>query len=286
MKTKRILLNGMLVAAIAGMVLTSCKKEEKEDQDTSTASENAVAEQTFDDASNISDEAANGSVSSFKQGNPDAILLSSCAQVRLDTASNANPDTITVTFGTGTYPALSNCLCADGRYRRGQIIITYSGRYRDSASTHTISFNNFYVNDNQVLGTKTVTNMGHNSAGHLTFNVAVSGQIILAGNGGTITWNSTRTREWLSGENTPIIRIDDVYGITGSADGTGTKGNSFTATITKQLKVKLDCRWITEGIIDITPSGKATRTINFGDGSCDNKATITIKGKISTITMK
>ena len=286
MKTKEILFKGLLVATITGMVLASCKKEEKEDQDTSTASDNAMAEQMYDDASKISDEAATGSVSSFKQESTDGLLASSCAQVKLDTANNANEDTITVTFGIGTYPNLTNCLCSDSRFRRGQIIITYSGRYRDSASTHTITFNNFFVNDNQILGSKTVTNMGHNSSGHLTFNVSVSGQIILAGSGGSIIWNSTRTREWLQGENTPFIWFDDVYGITGSASGTGAKGNSFTAVITKQIKVKLNCKWLTEGTLELTPSGKPVRTIDYGDGSCDNKATVTIKGHPYTVTMK
>ena len=283
MKTKKFILKGMLVAAITGLMVTGCKKE-TEDQDTTAASDDAAAEQTYNDVSNIADQAYKGSVN-YKQAQ-EGSMLSTCAQVKLDTASGSNPDTITVTFGTGTYPTLSNCLCSDGRYRRGRIIVTFSGKYRDSASVHTITFDNYYVNDNQITGTKTVKNNGHNSSGNLNWTVTVNGSIILASGGGTITWNSTRTREWLSGANTPFNWLDDVYGIAGSQTGINAKGVSYSAVITKQLKVALNCHWITEGTLELTPAGKAKRTIDYGSGTCDNKATVTINNNTYTVNMK
>ena len=40
------------------------------------------------------------------------------------------------------------------------------------------------------------------------------------------------------------------------------------------------CRkFFTSGTITHTPNNKPTRIIDYGDGTCDNKATVTINGK-------
>ena len=42
----------------------------------------------------------------------------------------------------------------------------------------------------------------------------------------------------------------------------------------------------TQGELDITPSGKPTISIDFGNGACDNTATITRNGVTKTITLR
>jgi hypothetical protein len=291
MKIKTTLKYFMTIAVV-GIVFTSCRKEkDKKDDDIETASsrDNALAEGTYNDAGNIADEASTGSVASYFVPNNNTAeevsgetrsMMSVCATVTRDTI--AVPHTITVDFGS------TNCLCGDGRYRRGMINISYTGRYRDSASTHTITFTNYYVNDNKVSGTKTVVNNGHNSAGHLTFTITVNGQIDKA-TGGTVTWISHRTREWVVGENT-LPWSDDVYLITGTASGTSSSSSSgtstsFTVTITSPLRKEIGCRNFVSGKFDLTPSGKATRHVDFGNGACDNEATVTINGNVYTISL-
>lgn len=271
----------LMVAATIGILLNSCKKkeDEPEDNDTSAATDNATAEGYFNDANSISDQAASGNLTSFlstTNNDGERGIMSVCATITHDTVSN--PRTITINFGT------TNCLCNDGRYRRGIINVSYTGHYRDSLSTHTITFTNYFVNDHQVLGSKTVTNNGHNNAGNLTFSISVNGSVIKANNGGTITYTSTRTREWIEGEHTSIWN-DDVYLITGTASGSSSNGNSFTATVITALKVKLSCQWIVSGRLDLTPSGKPTRTIDWGSGNCDDDATVTINGNTYNINL-
>lgn len=271
----------LMVAATIGILLNSCKKkeDEPEDNDTSAAADNATAEGFYNDANSISDQAASGNLTSFlstTNNDGERGIMSGCATITHDTTSN--PRTITVNFGT------TNCLCNDGRYRRGIINVSYTGHYRDSLSTHTITFTNYFVNDHQVLGSKTVTNNGHNSYGHLTFSISINGSVIKANNGGTITYTSTRTREWIEGEYTSIWN-DDVYLITGTASGSSSTGNSFTATVITALKVKLSCHWIVSGKLDLTPSGKPTRTIDWGSGNCDDDATVTINGNTYNINL-
>ena len=282
MKPKNIF-KSLVLAAIIGVTVTSCRKDKDDellDKDTSSAADNALAEVSFNDVNNIADEASKGNLISYLSTNNsnsnERGIMSSCATITHDTITI--PHKLTIDFGS------TNCLCNDGRYRRGQVIVDYTGRYRDSASIHTFTFNNYFVNDNQLLGTKTVTNNGHNSAGHLTYSIAVNGQIIKANGGGTITWTSARTREWIAGENT-LIWSDDVYLITGSASGTSAAGLSFTAVINSPLRKELACRYIVSGSIAITPQGKATRLVDFGGGSCDNQATVTINGQVHSITL-
>lgn len=272
----------LMVAATVGILLNGCKKKEDEpqDNDTSTASDNALAESAFNDATSISDQAAAGNLTSFlstnNNGGDERSIMSGCAVITHDTMSS--PRVLTIDFGS------TNCLCNDGRYRRGAIHVSYNGHYRDSLSTHSITFTNYYVNDNQVLGTKTVTNNGHNNSGHLTYSITVNGTIIKANNGGTISYASTRTREWIAGEYT-MMWSDDVYLITGTASGSNSNGHSFTATITSALKVKLNCHYIVSGKMDLTPSGLPTRSIDWGNGGCDNNATVTINGNVYNITL-
>ena len=279
MKTKKIIQYLVVVAAVS-MFFTSCRKskDEETDKDTSASSDNALAEGTYNDVLNIADEASKGNLTSYIAPNSslEKSILSTCATITNDT--NVTPHLLTIDFGS------ANCLCNDGRNRRGKINVSYSGHYRDSASTHTITFTNYFVNDNQVLGTKTVTNNGHNSAGHLTFSIQITGQIIKANNGGTISWTSTRTREWILGEST-LIWGDDAYLISGSANGTSASGNTFVLTITSPLRVEIGCRHIVSGTFSLTPSGKPTRYVDFGNGTCDGQATVTINGNVYSITL-
>ena len=41
----------------------------------------------------------------------------------------------------------------------------------------------------------------------------------------------------------------------------------------------------TAGVLEHTPGGKATRYIDYGNGSCDDQATVTINGHVYTITL-
>ena len=107
----------------------------------------------------------------------------------------------------------------------------------------------------------------------------------MANGGGTITWTSARTREFIAGASTPTW-TDDIYLITGTASGTSSKGNSFTAQTIDPIRKEMACYFIVSGSIEFIPSGKAVRVIDFGNGNCDNQATVTINGTVYNITLK
>ncbi len=280
-KTGKIVVCG-IITLLSFQLLTSCKKKKPEkDEETISASDNSLASSVSNDMISISDEAGKTkTVSSFKTLENNSIL-SSCATLKFDTINPLNPDTITVKFGS------SNCTCNDGRTRRGDLIITYTGKYHDSLTVITISPQNYFVNDNSVSGSKSIKNKGHNSSGHLVYEINASLQITKASGGNTIIWNCKREREWMSGEAT-LVWYDDTYSITGTANGSASNGSSFSSTITVPL-VRImtpSCRrHFVSGTIVHTPSSKPTRTIDFGAGACDDQATVTINGTVYNITL-
>ncbi len=277
---------GFVAVAATLLVYVGCKKDkEEDDRDGTTAVEYAMADASFGDVASIADEGYDGSLESYRvmNGGPAEKVMTSCATITFDTTSL--PKTFTIDFGT------VDCKCVDDIYRRGKIIVSWVNPYRDSGSTHTISFDNYFVNYNQLLGTKTVTNNGRNSAGKLSFTVAINGSIIwdpqYFGGGGTSTYNSTRTRVWTAGEATPSW-LDDVYHISGTASGTTRTGSSYTMSTTTPLKKEIGYKHLTDGILVFTPSGKYPRTIDYGyvNGLRDALAKVTINGYTFTIQLK
>ena len=283
MKTKQFTLGLALVAIVSASIFSSCRKKaiEEKDNDTVSAKDQSLASSTVNDMTNISDEAGAGNsttASSFRTAESNAIL-SACSVITFDTLAAAK--TITVNFGA------TNCLCNDGRNRRGSIIINFTGRYRDSNTVITVTPQSYFVNDNQVTGSKTIKNKGHNAAYHLVYEINANIIIIKANGAGSISWQSSRQREWITGEST-LVWSDDVYSITGSANGTTANGNTFSSVITSPLirNMAFGCRrHFTQGTLEHTPSGKATRYINFGNGACDDQATVTINGNTYNITL-
>jgi hypothetical protein len=253
----------------------SCNRNRDKNQDNETemSNDNALAEFSYNDALNIADEASNlntgDNLGSYK-------TASNCATVTHDTTTT--PRTITIDFGP------TNCMCNDGRDRRGKILVSYTGKYKIAGSVHTIGFDNYFVNDNQIMGTKTVTNMGLNASNQSYFSIVVAGKIIKSNLTDSIVWNSNRTRTWIQGENTQTW-TDDIYEITGNGSGQNKNGN-FTMNIILPLVKELGCKWFTAGKMELQPAGKLLRTIDFGNGNCDNTATVLINGNTYTITLK
>lgn len=241
------------------------------DNETQTATDNAFAQSTSSDAVAMSSESEdNGMVGTITDSTL-GLMFNAHVSITLNVATS--PKVLTIDFGS------SDALCFDGKTRRGKVIVNFTGFYRDSGSNHTITFDNYYVNDNKVDGSITVVNNGHNTAGNLTFSVK-SMLTITDTAGNKLTYNGDLTREWVAGETTNGLRgwTDDVYSITGSSSGTTFIGTQFSSNITSALIVALNCKWIEKGTIEFKPAGKLTRTIDFGNGDCDNIATVTIAG--------
>ncbi|MEI7594947.1 MAG: hypothetical protein WCK02_04305 [Bacteroidota bacterium] len=255
-----------LIIITSIITFNSCKKAEREElKDVSV--DNSVAEGIFDDVFRQVNNGYDEALNSKKSTN------SGCALVTILPADTGTyPKTLTIDFGTG---------CTDGKAvtRKGKIIAVFSGKYRTPGTLITISLVDYQRDDKKITGTKTISNDGFNGNGNLEFTIKVTNAAIITDEG-TITWTSTRKREWIAGYTTPWpTLLDDEYLVTGTASGTSAKGKNFTINITEALKVNLDCKWITSGKIEIKPDGIDPRILDFGAGDCDDNATLTIKNK-------
>jgi hypothetical protein len=267
---------GLIAFLSFAVMLTSCKKNnEIQLEDKVLSQDDAYAESTFENVSDMADEAYDMKTGNmFKSTDGNRMFLSDCATVTLDTT--VFPRELTIDFGD------VNCLCNDGKYRRGKIIITFTGRYFQPGTVITHGFEDYYVNDRSVDGTKVVTNMGENDNGNLYFTIEVVGVIQKPDGGGTFSWNSSRVREWIQGSDTHN-RWDDIYLITGTAQGIRPNGLTWEREIMTPLRVELACRFIVSGTIEMRPQDRPVRLLDYGNGDCDNIATVTINGETYTI---
>lgn len=265
MKTTTIFTNVALALSLT--VFYSCDKKAEDliDTDTSSATDNATAENAASEMFKSVSESADN----------DASLRSTCPIVTVDTTVGSSgpwPKTITIDYGTGG--------CSP---KSGQIIAVLSGRFRTAGTTVTITTNNFYIGVNKIdAGTHVITNMGLNINNKQTFDVSVTGATITTPSG-TASWNATRTLTWEEGSTTPFDPSDDVYSISGQTNGTSVAGVTYTSATTagKPLVVKVGCQYISSGEVSLTPHNKPTRTIDFGPATTpavcgDNQATVTI----------
>jgi hypothetical protein len=285
MKIKSLLRNGAFILAATLLTLTACMRRDKTTNTTNPAltsaddnggyaSDAAKLETNSNDVISIADAAGNTGASNLRTA---ATTLGPCATVTNDTT--VTPHVLTINFGT------SDCTCADGKNRRGEIIVTYTGRYKDSGSTHTITYHEYFVNDNHVGGSKTVTNNGTNTSGQVYYTVTVNDSLTI-GSDSVITQTGSRTRTWLDGYSTPE-RSDDKYLITGSTTVKRANDHTFTMNITTPLQVANDCPWIEAGVVAITGSSfSGTRTLDYGTGDCDSEADLTIGSVTYHITLR
>jgi hypothetical protein len=282
---RRTVLVAMTVAAVATMnfFIIGCSKEDEESRVfQEAAKDEAAADILFSDVFNQVNLAA-GQLENDLWG-PGANRSEDdggCATVTISPWDTVNwPKTITVDFGE-TY-----CQGADGVYRKGKIQAVITGRYRDSLTVLTITPEEFFVNEYKVEGAKTVTNLGHVTDGHMTFGIIVDDAVITRPGGKQFQWESARTRVWLEGEGTawPIV-MDDVFEISGEASGTTYEGVGFLIATTEPLRIERDCEWIVSGALELTPEGYSTRILDYGDGNCDDKATVTVNGVTYNITL-
>ena len=276
----KIIASTLVLGLVAS--LSSCKGR----YDNSSAPKiNATVENIFSEFSNMADQAITGNLFYYKNGtlivndlatgNINNEVKSPCSViVTLDTLNSAK--TITIDWGT------NNCDCNDGKQRRGKLITTFTGSYYAQGTVITHTPVDYYVNDNKVEGTKVVTNMGLNTLGQPYYNLAIDGVVTFA-TGEIVNYTSSRVRTFTDGFTTLLNFYDDEYDITGTANATVVNGDGYVATITSPLHLKIGCGYITKGEIEITPTDKPVRIINYGDGTCDGTFTITINGQTFTI---
>jgi hypothetical protein len=262
------------------VIFNACNKSDSVDQspiDETEIVQELFVEGTYDDLQEMTEEAFYIGSGALKSINSDFLRFGNCITITLDTT--VMPRVITLDFGD------ENCLCRDGKYRRGQIISTFNGRFRQPGTIITYAFNDYYVNDNHVEGTKQIENKGFNDENQMWYEINVQGTITFVEDSTIVSWTAEKTRTWINGLDTPQWR-DDVFLIDGAGEFVNSAGYGKSVVITEPLKRELSCPFFVSGIVETTPTERPKRILDYGNGECDRFATVTIGDRTFIIRLR
>ena len=270
MKIKQFLFAFAMLSLVIGF--NSCKKNKEtlaeEFENTFEASGNqAISNNLSQDAEDVFLEVAqdNNIAGNFAPEPVNNIIP--CATVTI-TPAVGFPKTIVIDFG-------ASCT-HNGITRSGKINIVLTDSVRKPGSQATMTFTNYFVNLYKVEGTHTWTNTS--TANTRSWTRVTTGGKITAPDARFWLHEGTRSVTQTAGVGTPTP-TDDVFSVyPGTHTVTNSSNISRTCTILEALQRKVACSNIDKGKIKVQgPNHYAT--IDFGDGTCDNLALLSIDGR-------
>ena len=311
-KNKSFLLIGNLIilSLISILMFSSCKKRkeipEEEDTEQTTANDNNMAENYMSDIETMGAQVSETGNISYRSSSENGLKLDLSPGATVTVVGKI----ITIDFGA------VGCLGNDGRTRTGKLIYDYSGSvpssaiyYRNPGFKVNITSQNYVVDNYSVtINNKTISNtsplnlpLGLNPGTNLTWLINASISISKPNNGGSISWNCSRTKELVNtndtncykGQSKHIAWNKAIVKLNGSTTGTNAKNEQFTATATNLVR-DFSCtpdqsrpmrHPFISGTISYSPANRPTRLVDFGNGTCDLNATVTINSKVFTITL-
>ena len=269
----------MIALCAALLFVQSCDDEKEspvtEQEEVEIADESSSAENTLEEDMEAFDEAITQSESGSGR------VEETCVVVTRDSEAK----TITLDFGDG-------CVGPYGRERSGKVIITYGGEFGDHLANRVITFDDYFVNNKEITGKIELRDFNLNGEGNVTNTRRLIGYTVHFPDGNTFQLNGYTTVEWIEGGDDEV-RSNDVLKITGSYTGESSRGRNISFTITEPVIASFPCR--KEGNI-LRVQGKTelringanrvrVRTVDYGDGTCDNTIVITINSKVLNVTI-
>ncbi len=270
-------------AAFLCIVLASCKKN---DQLTPASPSQATIESLLLTASNTITNGGNQQNEAISDVMGSSVIMSGdssdCRIATFNPSRTVYPHLKTIDFGSG-------CLSPDGIMRSGKKLITVYADWQIAPAGTLISeetFSNFYVDSINVSGNVKIYIDTAASPGPLALKI-VANKTFTDSKGNTSTFISTDYCLQTAGNST-TTKADNVYQVTGSASGTEVLDGSLAVSWTSQIDpsnpvIKMgDCMYRSKGslMIQLTLEGSSVfnEYLNYGDGACDNNATLTING--------
>ena len=198
---------------------------------------------------------------------PNSIFGTSCPS--FDVSVDGTQVTLIVDFG-------ASCQLLSGPEVSGQIILEYGPRVGGFRTIDYV-YQDFYFNGHQISGGGQIIRESENTNGNPQS--SLSENITVAFSGTNITANRIGTRivEWVEGLGSGTW-IDNVYHIWGDWETTLSTGFVRTGLVnaTSPLVRGLAlCDYIVAGVMEITQEN-LSGTLDFGDGTCDATAVLTV----------
>jgi hypothetical protein len=283
------ILAGVVVLLLMATLFFACTKSatdtaeidtnKSDNQAITAAADQAVVRTIYDDLFDIALEVgADNSLNQTGRKAPNSALAAKLGQcyepVVDDITKDQWPKTVLIKFGAG---------CADktGRVRAGNIQVIFSGYFYYPGSIIIIKPLTYTVNGMKVTGTETITNISTSEAQKFTA-VVTDGTVTL--DTIMVNFNSNATITQTDGLGDLKMVDDDVFSITGtdSLSYPGGIGASIVVNEDGALERRLECPWFGKGKALVTVNG-VSATINYGNGICDDSATIDLGDKIKAI---
>tara|TARA_R110000796_G_scaffold37722_4_gene95333 strand:+ start:238487 stop:239350 length:864 start_codon:yes stop_codon:yes gene_type:complete len=187
-------------------------------------------------------------------------FFTTCATFEIVTLENSV--TVTISFDEGCTDCYGNEISGTITLMRTKENDTYNS---------SITFTDLTINGYVVNGTKTYTRVAENSNGNPEITGTVD--ITIVTDAGIITKTGNKSVEVTAGSATDSY-LDDEITITGSSIYTSADEIVISAEITTPLVKLAECKYISQGIKEFTNNG-AVSVLDYGDGTCDNTATLT-----------
>ncbi len=287
MKTKILLFVSMLSIAF----FIGCTNEtvnEAEPLSTISVDEtvlNTEMDATVDDVSLIVEDQFDMQKSIIaKTSTPIKSILPPCATI----TSVLTNETWTRTIDFGT----QGCTLHNGNVVKGKIIITFSKTFTSPIKTISYKLEGFYHNGSLIEGNKTITHELKKSDLLADIHPVTTHTIelkITNPDGKVYTRIGTRVREMVAGFATIGNWEDNVFKVWGYHITTFPNGTKYTFKTEKMqaLIFKMSCKmpFPVSGIVEILKN-ELKATLDYGQGECDNKATMTFKDVVKEIILK
>jgi hypothetical protein len=197
--------------------------------------------------------------------------------VSIDTAAAGYPIYISIDYGDGIETT-------HGKVISGLVKIEITGVKNTDGSKRIIDFVDCKIDTIAVAGTSTEL---YNSDNTTTRSIKLTSNVTFTvDDGAVLNRVGNEVRTWTAGLSTAQERNDDVIETSGSVNVTSNDGNTYSKTITKNLIHTGDCHSIVEGVVEYKQNSTVLATLDYGDGTCDNVATLTTGGTITEIQLK
>lgn len=178
---------------------------------------------------------------------------------------------------TGFVATFNNCVLNGTENVNGTLTVTYEAGNETAAFTAT--YEDFYVGDVKINGTRSYALSTSSEQNTISFTV-VSDMTVEMEDGSVIAESGTKTFSFTFGESleTSSFSLSGTWQVE-------VDGNTYSVTTIDDLQGALGCEYLTTGSMNVTKNGLAI-IVDFGDGECDDAATLTYPdGTVQEITL-
>lgn len=173
---------------------------------------------------------------------------------------------ITIDFG-------DSCTLQNDSVVSGKIIMDY-GAFIAGTRTINYNFENYFYNGNGIEGGGEIFREIANENGNPQSTVNETIIVSFPNTDLTATRVGLRVSEWVEGVFSGTW-TDNVYHVTGEWDTNLSTGFQRSGNVSEKLVRRLSCAYIESGIITFEQEG-ISGNLNYGNGTCDNEAILTI----------